>query len=690
MDSVSLPLAVIGGDPVGEPFDPDPSRSSGPLASTPESPFVRAQRQVLDRRGRPRRPRLTVGLSYYTPYVSGLTDSAQRLNEALVERGWDVQVITTRYDDTLARHAVINGVGIRRCRRLFTVGKAALSPTFPFGLAREMRQSDVSLLHLPLPEAGLVALAAPTGSLAVLYHCDPGSLRVPGEAAFLAALDRSHRRAARSATLNITTSTDYRDHSRLAESLSANSVIIPPPCVDRGIGEPLYREGTGPHIGFLGRIVPEKGVEYLVAAFRQLNDPNARLLIAGAFDDVAGGSAIRSVSQAVAGDPRVRFLGHLPEERLVDFYASLDAFVLPSVDSFEAFGIVQVEALMAGVPVVVSDLPGVRGVAPSLGAGRSFPRRDATALHDALVQVIGQRIDRNELRRRALELYGVDSVADRLDAELWEMVLGRGLRAAPPQRTDEAAMLAVALPIDLSDGGKLNTNAALNAEWGERVEEYAAHRDGWLFERRLRRVLEFLTPARPGDVVVEMGCGTGGLLERIATARPDLELCGVDPIPRYITYARSIAETSGSGIRFEVGFGESLDKLGLPQATWVLSNDVLHHVVDLELTARGIAAVSAPWARWLAIEPNPENPWVIWYHTRTDGEALFRRRSFRRAALRAGWTEQHDERLFLIPQAVRSPGRLLRWAERVFERWPILAGGRLIELQRTPSDPTTP
>jgi glycosyltransferase involved in cell wall biosynthesis len=137
----------------------------------------------------------------------------------------------------------------------------------------------------------------------------------------------------------------------------------------------------------LGRIVEEKGVEFLVAGFRQLADPEARLLLAGDHLNVAGGSVIDRVRAAAKGDPRIRILGFVPEERLADFYASLDVFAFPSVNSLEAFGIAQVEAMLAGVPVIASDLPGVRIPVRETGFGVLVPPADADAIHRAIAEV---------------------------------------------------------------------------------------------------------------------------------------------------------------------------------------------------------------------------------------------------------------------------------------------------------------
>ncbi|MEO6324393.1 MAG: glycosyltransferase, partial [Thermoanaerobaculia bacterium] len=86
----------------------------------------------------------------------------------------------------------------------------------------------------------------------------------------------------------------------------------------------------------------------------------------------------------------VALAGTLPESRMSDFYHAVNVLALPSVNRTESFGLVQVEALRCGVPVVASDLPGVRTVVSATGAGRLVPPGDAAALTEALAEVLSE------------------------------------------------------------------------------------------------------------------------------------------------------------------------------------------------------------------------------------------------------------------------------------------------------------
>jgi glycosyltransferase involved in cell wall biosynthesis len=96
---------------------------------------------------------------------------------------------------------------------------------------------------------------------------------------------------------------------------------------------------------------------------------------------------VERVREAMTGDGRIRLLGFLPEEQLADFYASLDVFVLPSVNPLDAFGIVQVEAMLAGVPVIASDRPGVSVPVRDTGFGALVPAADPVALRAAIATI---------------------------------------------------------------------------------------------------------------------------------------------------------------------------------------------------------------------------------------------------------------------------------------------------------------
>ena len=357
---------------------------------------------------------ILIALNYYTPYVSGLTNVARDVAEGLAARGHTVTVVTSQHDAALPLEESVNGVRIVRCPVRLRIGKGVVSPSFVGRVVAEAKTADVVNIHAPMLEAGPIALRLSRlrKPLVYTYQCDislPPSLsgRLQG-----ALMDMSTRAAARRAHANVVSSADYASHSRVADALAGRQVVIAPGCHLHPSGEPAFRETQGLHVGFLGRIVEEKGIEYLVDGFTGYADPDARLLIAGDFTGIAGGSVIDRVRERIGDDPRIRLLGFLDDAELADFYRSLDAFALVSVNAFEAFGIVQVEAMMAGVPAIASDMPGVRQPVLETGFGVVVPPRDAGAITRALGEIAGRRFDSVGLSRRAAELYDISHALD--------------------------------------------------------------------------------------------------------------------------------------------------------------------------------------------------------------------------------------------------------------------------------------
>lgn len=352
---------------------------------------------------------VTVALDYYAPYVSGLTETARYVAEGLAARGWRVAVACARHDRKLPPYEVIDGVHVFRAGVLGRIRKGVISPGLPRLAGRLAARSALLHIHAPMPEAAAVVALAGATPVVTTYHIDaflvPGVINQIG----LKIADASARYAIRRSRLVVVNSRDQAEGSRLWPTLRRSSLRpIPSAVLDRGDGRPTFRDGTGPHIGFMGRIAEEKGIEYLLRAFRGIDDPTARLLIAGDYQTVAGGSNIAALRAEAGDDPRISFLGLLRGRQIDDFYASIDLFALPSIA--ESFGIVQVEAMMAGVPSITTDLAGGRYPVVATGFGEVVPPRDPAALRRAIDEVL-RRPDswRRQGRQRATELFGGDA-----------------------------------------------------------------------------------------------------------------------------------------------------------------------------------------------------------------------------------------------------------------------------------------
>jgi phosphatidylinositol alpha-mannosyltransferase len=156
-------------------------------------------------------------------------------------------------------------------------------------------------------------------------------------------------------------------------------------------------ETDGGDIGFLGRIdESRKGLPVLLAAFTSLLEtrPNARLL-------VAGPGNVEDITQGV--DPavlaRIEFLGKVSEVDKARALRSVDIYCAPNTGG-ESFGIVLLEAMAAGAPVLASDLDAFRRVLDDGTAGRLFPAEDPAALAKALDDLLDDAAARAELTRR--------------------------------------------------------------------------------------------------------------------------------------------------------------------------------------------------------------------------------------------------------------------------------------------------
>ena len=369
---------------------------------------------------------LTV-LTYYRPHTSGLTIYAERLARAFAKRGHEVTVMTTRYDKSLPREEKIDGVKVIRVPVAFRLSKGVIAPTFGWVSTKLVYQHDVVQMHLPQFDAPGVAFRGRLfGKPAVLtYHCD---LQLPSglfNRLVNTVVHFQNNMAGLLADHIVTYTQDYADHSPFISRYASKLTPILPPvelpdpapgAVQAFADENLVKERR-PAIGMAARFASEKGVEVLLDAMPAIlkKYPNAQVLFAGQHEDVMG-----ELAYAERLMPRIRqyqaeghwkFLGVLNPEQMAAFYPNLDVITVPSLNATEAFGLVQIEAMLNGVPSVPSALPGVRQPVLMHSMGRVAEIGDSASLAEAIIGVLDEadkyKGDPSELARQ----YDPDIVA---------------------------------------------------------------------------------------------------------------------------------------------------------------------------------------------------------------------------------------------------------------------------------------
>ncbi|WP_420129801.1 glycosyltransferase [Longimicrobium sp.] len=325
---------------------------------------------------------------FYPPHHGGMESHLETLAREL-SADVDVQVLVSSDGRQTVRETV-DGIPVTRIGTLASFASASINP----GMARAIRRANADVVHFhhPNPTAVLSYLASGRrGPLVVTYHSDIIRQRVLG-AAFSPVLHRFLR----GAHAILASSPDYAASSPVLRKHADRVRIVP-----FGIRAAEFetadaeqvagiRANYGPRLVVgAGRLVYYKGFDYLV---RSMADVDARLVILG---DGPLRAELGALAAQMGVADRVDLPGSVPA--LAPWYHAADVFALPAVARSEAFGLVQLEAMAAGTPVVNTRLDsGVPFVSRDGETGITVPPADAGALAAALNRLL----DDDALRAR--------------------------------------------------------------------------------------------------------------------------------------------------------------------------------------------------------------------------------------------------------------------------------------------------
>ena len=376
---------------------------------------------------------------FYFPVVGGIETAIKNICEGLTN---DVEFRVLVANTCYRTEHEAGPIAVTRAASAGKLFSCSLAPSYPFW-ARKF-DADIIHVHLANPLAELSALlAARDVPVVAHFHSDvvrpvPGPLR----AVYNKFLHAFYRRA--------------------------NRIIVPTPRhIDVSDFVPYYREKCrvvpfgielsrfdlneagskrvnslkdgAPTILFVGRLVHYKGVEFLIRAMENMK---ARLWIVGTGPLEA---SLKRLAMEKGIADRVLFLGHVPDEDLIAYYHACDVFALPSITNQEMFGLVQLEAMACGKPVVSTDLPtGVPWVNQHGKTGYCVAPGNPKELTSALQHLMSSSELRSEMgaagRARVEQQFSSATMAEGM-LQVYQEVLSQSREPAKVEQFDTANQL---------------------------------------------------------------------------------------------------------------------------------------------------------------------------------------------------------------------------------------------------------
>ncbi len=357
----------------------------------------------------------------------------RNLSEHLAANGYEITVLAAQHNRTLAQNENIRGVRVIRIPYVFKISKGFFMPGFIIAVYKAIKANDQIIINLPQFEGFIVAIIGKIMKKKVhsIYVCD-----VTMQGGVITKLIERLLRVNNMITLRlsdsiITLTKDFAESQAMPVHDHKKVRVIGPVIIEPKIRElsqkklfKKFEKGEALVIGFLGRISSEKGIEYLLQTIPILQkklDKDFIIVLAGPEKIIGERLYQRKIAKALEIHKEyVKQIGEITDEDLGAFYSLLDVLVLPSVNSTEVFGMVQVEAMLCGTPVVASDLPGVRTVVQQTGMGEIAKLRNAKDLAAKIVEVIKYRKSYLKRQKEVKTIYASTKIV-----EAYQELLGK-------------------------------------------------------------------------------------------------------------------------------------------------------------------------------------------------------------------------------------------------------------------------
>ena len=360
---------------------------------------------------------------YYPPEWGGIETVARDLSVGLSRRGFNSRVVafTKRNAETI----VIDGVELVRCKERANIASQPLSFAWLRAARRAILKSDVVIMDWPNLLPAILVPFLGRRPLLIFWHSD-----VIGKGILGAVLLPIQQMLLHRATRVMTTTEDYRNGSRQLAKFRHKTVALP-----IGIGDPLvsfvpvtvpdsitrFLDGRS-YLIAVGRLVPYKGFDQLVTAMAAIDDGFVLVI-------VGEGPMQYELEKLIITKglvDRVLLAGRVPRDALDTLLSRATLYVMSSNQRSEAFGVVQLEAMAHGLPIIATDVPrsGVAWVSGYGSTGALVPINDPTAIANAANRIL-QGSDRAALslhsRQRFESEFTVDKMLDRFEQILADL-----------------------------------------------------------------------------------------------------------------------------------------------------------------------------------------------------------------------------------------------------------------------------
>lgn len=352
---------------------------------------------------------------FYPPELGGIEnfvfDLVEELSKTMV---CDVLCSNTKNETVIETH---DRYTVTRAASIGRIFSTSLAPALAKQFQATWKRYDIVHVHLPNPLAvWAIKKVNPSVKIVIHWHSD-----IVKQKNLLFAYKPLENWLLEKAEKIITTSDGYRDASQVLQPFKEKCVTIP---LGLNPGRLIFSHdrvekikkdyGEKPIIFSVGRLVYYKGFEYLITAMKNLD---AQLFIGGTgpFE-----SKLKKQIADLKIESKVHLLGRISEEDIGSFYQVCDVFCLPSVERAEAFGLVQVEAMYFGRPIVSTNIPGsgTGWVNQDGKTGIVVPPKDSVKLAEALSRLIKDKKLREELgsggQARFNEYFHISSVAKKI------------------------------------------------------------------------------------------------------------------------------------------------------------------------------------------------------------------------------------------------------------------------------------